>query len=308
MLGQNRRGRARAIKALFSFDPGLMGLLAVGLLAMALSFPGQAFGQEADDEEFALANPLAINASPTASVDRQSKTVVPLEPGQAIKMEGGGEVRIYSEDGRIQISSQEGSVILFDGMVKVESKPWLEDRPVLVREAQAGSGTKLVPQFRIDLGQADVEVVPGQEMRLASPLIISAVRGTKFSMKVQEDGSSYLDVLEGRVLSMARDGKVELLEAGKAMGLTAAKFTNFLKTLNVKIPSGGDWRSVDRQTLDEAVTKAFGGSFEFLGGAVEKAKEAKAELSAKLSDLAVKTVEPPVEKTAFPRKDMAAKP
>jgi hypothetical protein len=107
---------------------------------------------------------------------------------------------------------------------------------------------------------------------------------------------------------MARDGKVELLGAGKAVGLTAAKFTDFLKKLNVKIPAGGDWRGIDRQVLDDAVTKAFGGSFEFLSGAAEKAQEAKAELSAKLSDFAAATSEAPAGTGQVPRKDMAAKP
>ncbi|MDR0549477.1 MAG: hypothetical protein LBI10_08760 [Deltaproteobacteria bacterium] len=277
--------------------------MAFGLSATLSQAQTQGF-----EDEYALANPLAINVKPVSQTGQAQKKVEPLLPGQAIKMEGGGEVRIYSEDGRIQITSQEGSVVLFDGMVKVESKPWLEDRPVLVREAQAGTETKLVPQFRINVGQADVEVVPGQEMRLAGPLIISAVRGTKFSMSVSDDGSSFLNVLEGKVLSMARDGQVELLDAGKKASLTATKFTNFLRNLNVKIPVGGDWRSVDRQVLDQAVSQAFGDSFDFLGGAMEKAKGAKDDISAKMAELTSRVVESPAVASDAPRKNMVAKP
>jgi hypothetical protein len=143
-------------------------------------------------------------------------------------------------------------------------------------------------------------------MRLASPLIISAVRGTKFSMSVDDDGSSFLKVAEGKVLSMARDGKVELLEAGKAVSLTAAKFTDFLRGLNVKIPTGGDWRSVDRHDLDQAVKKAFGDSLNFLNEAASKVTETKVDITGKLTDLAAKSVSNPQED--FPRKDMAVKP
>jgi hypothetical protein len=277
---------------------GLCAALAIAGTAQAQAIPA--------NDEFALANPLTMNVKPVSGQPTTARKVEALLPGQTIKMEGGGEVRIVSEDGRIQITSKEGSVVLYDGMVKVESKPWLEDRPVLAREAQAGGETKLVPQFRINLGQADVEVVPGQEMRLASPLIISAVRGTKFSMSVQDDGSSFLNVVEGKVLSMARDGQVELLEAGKNIGLTAAKFTEFLRNLDIKIPVGGDWRGIDRQVLDQAVSKAFGDSLNFLNGAADKARAAKDEVSAKLAEIATQSLEN--NQSIYPRKDMAAKP
>jgi hypothetical protein len=282
------------------------------LLAMILAWPGIAFSQSSpakSADDGALANPLAISVKPElANGQTSTKKVEALLPGQTIKMEGGSDIRIFSEDGRIQITAQEGAVILYEGMVKVESKPFLEDRPVLAREAKAQESEKLAPQFRINLGKAEVQVVPGQEMRLASPLIISAVRGTKFSMDVTDDGSSKLNVVEGKVLSMARDGQVKLVEAGKAAELTSAKFTDFLRSIGTKIPAGGDWRSIDRKVLDQAVTKAFGESYDFLKDAKDavgsKVLEAKDSIAEKANELTARNT----DAGAIPRKEMAAKP
>ncbi|MDR2140522.1 MAG: FecR domain-containing protein [Deltaproteobacteria bacterium] len=278
-------------------------ILTVFLAWAVLLWTGPALAE--DNSQSALANPLAINVKPSPSADQvgqPTKKVESLLPGQTIKMQGGGEMRIFSEDGRIEITAEEGSVILFEGMVKVESKPWLEDRPVLAREAS--DNVKLVPQFRLNLGQANVQVVTGQEMRLATPLITSAVRGTSFKMEVAQDGSSTLDVLEGKVLSMARDGQVSLLEAGKSARLTAAKFTEFLQGLSVEIPLGGDWRDVDPQVLNGAVSRAFGSSLDFLR---DKTGEVTGELAETLAMLTPKESNSPQARN-FPQKEMLVKP
>jgi hypothetical protein len=293
-----------------------MGLaLALFLPALALSqakpVPSKSNQANAAPDKSALegtdlANPLSINVKPHLTSAQSTKRVESLSPGQTIKMEGAGDIQIYSEDGRIQITAQEGSVILFDGMVKMEAKPWLEDRPVLAREVKGQKPEKLAPQFRIHLGQAEVQVAPGQELRLASPLIISAVRGTKFSMSVKEDGSSKLSVLEGKVLSIARDGQIKMLEAGRAVELTAAKFTEYLRGLNIKIPDGVDWRSVDRQVLDRAVSQTFGDSLDFLSEVSGSVAEAKDNLASNFNDLSSKNVQS--QDNAIPRKEMAIKP
>jgi hypothetical protein len=289
------------------FLPVFGSLMVLALVASTLAFAAPPTANEPNGAN------QSFNLSHIPTGNQKDKRVESLTPGQSIKLEGGSDVRIVSSDGRIQITSKEGSVILFEGFVKNESKPWLTDHPVLASETTEAAQTarpKLVPQFKIDLGQAEVEVVPGQEMRLASPLIISAVRGTKFSMSVAKDGSSALNVLEGKVLSMARNGKVELLEAGKAVELSAAKFTEFLKGLNVKIPEGGDWRKVDSKVLTETVQTAFGDALDILNPVEIKTPAAPKVELAKVLDATAKgpaNALPPAE-GKYPRKDMAAKP
>ncbi|MDR1083780.1 MAG: FecR family protein [Deltaproteobacteria bacterium] len=263
--------------------------IAIGVLGLTL-FTGTLMAQDETaaqaQDGLVLANPLDIKIRPQTNEGQPSKSVDRFLPGQSVKMEGGREVRIFSDDGRIQITAQDGSVIEFEGMVQSHSKPWFDDRPVMVKDSdEQASVPNLVPQFRISYGQADIQVETGQELRVATPLIISAVRGTRFTMSVKEDGSSLVNVVEGRVMSMVRTGQVQLLEAGKAAELTAAKFTDFLREHNIKIPDGADWRSVDTAAVNRVVAQAFGNTMDTLGGALDTVKETGRDLTDKAKDL-----------------------
>ncbi|MDR1395245.1 MAG: FecR family protein [Deltaproteobacteria bacterium] len=274
------------------------------LLAGLLVWAAPLAAQEKRSETVPV-NPININIKPQTPQGQPAKTVDRFLPGQSVKMEGGGEVRIFSDDGRIQITAQNGTVIQYEGMVAGASKPWMNDQPVLVRDASAGSEAELVPQFRISVGEAEIQVQTGQELRVATPMIISAVRGTKFTMRVQEDGSSFLDVAEGKVLSMVRNGQVELLEAGKKISLSAAAFTDFLRSHNIRIPTGGDWRSVDINVINQKVSEAFGDSLNILNSGVQTVRDTAQQLSDKIVQAAPKQMP---HASGEARKEMVAVP
>jgi hypothetical protein len=183
-----------------------------------------------------------------------------LAPGQAVRLEEGGEVRISAEDGAIEIIATDGAVISYDGRVSERSMPWREQP--LQRVALSDGAA----QFSLGIGRVDIQVVTGQPLRLVAPLISASVRGTRFVMSVAKDGSSGLKTLRGRVETLGRSGELRLTGPGRGLALSAASYSRFLRSRGVVIPRGGSWRDVSSATLQQVDARTFGNRFEAASG------------------------------------------
>jgi hypothetical protein len=173
-----------------------------------------------------------------------------LLAGQTIELVGGGEVRVTTVDGRIKIRVTSDSTVRYDGQVEANSQPWALGPTT--RQAAAGEAA---PQFFASKGKLEIEVAPGQRLRLLCPLILAAVRGTVFTVTVEADGTSRVDTMEGQVATYGRQGEMALTRPGQSAEVTARQYSTFLANNGVSVP-GGDWRRVsenERQRVDNQI-------------------------------------------------------
>jgi hypothetical protein len=115
------------------------------------------------------------------------------------------------------------------------------------------------------LGEADVVVVPGQPLRLVTPLVVAAVRGTRFIVSVALDGSSVVNTVEGQVLAVGRNGVAQVLGAGQGFQLTSSQYVNFLQESGINVPQG-EWRGLDARTVERIDTQTLGDTAGTTGG------------------------------------------
>ncbi|MDR1085530.1 MAG: hypothetical protein LBP22_11925, partial [Deltaproteobacteria bacterium] len=52
-----------------------------------------------------------------------------LYPGQSVRLIGGGEVSLSSQDGRIKIKVQDNTTVTYDGEVGENTQPWSKSGP-----------------------------------------------------------------------------------------------------------------------------------------------------------------------------------
>lgn len=181
-----------------------------------------------------------------------------LNPGDEIRVAGKGSVRLESESGRIAITVKKNTNVSYDGLVTPKDVPWTASR----KAKQGGrSAKKGVPQFSCTAGEAEAQVTPGQPLNLLTPLIVAAVRGTDFEVKVKSDASSSVQVREGRVMAVNRTGQVSNLTGGMLASLSSDEYVRHLRDLGVSIAVGQDWRSLDTGLLDKLDADLFGGAF-----------------------------------------------
>jgi hypothetical protein len=200
-----------------------------------------------------------------------------LYPGQSVRLIGGGEVSLSSQDGRIKIKVQDNTTVTYDGEVGINIQPWSKSGPgyrkTTVKE------DPMAPQFSVPVGKLEVEVQPGQELRMVMPLIMAAVRGTFFTVNVQTDGTSVLSTLEGAVATYGRHGDMRLTMAGQSAEVTARAYADYLSAKGVSVPPGGTWQDVPASIQESVDNETLGNIFVEGGGDLLAAVLANPEAS-----------------------------
>ncbi|MDR1871393.1 MAG: FecR family protein [Deltaproteobacteria bacterium] len=235
-------------------------LLLIALLAsLALTSPARAQNEAPQITSIAGKAQILSRGRRTPAKEGQK-----LAPGDTIELIGGGEVQLSVSDGQINVKVLGGSKVKYDGAVSRNALPWSP----LGQLKTAADGPGETPQLSIPVGQVEVSVQPGQNLRLVAPLILAAVRGTDFSVAVELDGTSRINTRQGQVETYGRNGELKLTGPGQSAILTSREYTAYLAASGVNIPAGGSWKNVpattqervDRETLGE-VFSAEGGGF-----------------------------------------------
>jgi hypothetical protein len=117
----------------------------------------------------------------------------------------------------------------------------------------------------VPVGRLEVEVQPGQELRLVMPLIMAAVRGTRFTVSVDLDGTSRVNTFDGAVAAYGRNGEFRLTLAGQTAEVTARAYVSFLAAQGVSAP-GGNWKNVPPRTQERVDNSVIGPVFGEGGG------------------------------------------
>jgi hypothetical protein len=170
--------------------------------------------------------------------------------GQTIKLVRGNQVSLVSEGGNVEIIVSKRSAVKFNGEVPEASVPWGDSHRLVTAKSD------LIPEIEVVEGLSRFSVKQGESLRVITPLIIAAVRGTDFTVSVAPDGSSEVIVAEGSVMVTGRDGKSGLVNRGRAYSFTAEQYADFLRKNKVKIPPEG-WRNVPRQQLQDVDDRTF---------------------------------------------------
>ncbi|MDR1872609.1 MAG: FecR domain-containing protein [Deltaproteobacteria bacterium] len=224
-------------------------------LTLVLFGTGDAYAQEAGPNIISLSGKAEILERGRRTPARQGHT---LQPGQTIELVGGGEVSLAMDNDRIKVKVVDGSSVRYDGYVPANSQPWSAATPA-VRQAASGESA---PQFSAQKGRMEVEVAPGQQLRIVSPLILAAVRGTKFTVTVDFDGTSRVDTSEGRVATYGRNGEIRLATPTQSAVVTAKEYGAFLESQGARIPRGGTWRDVPAATQERVDSETVGAAFQ----------------------------------------------
>jgi hypothetical protein len=193
----------------------------------------------------------------------QAKVGYKLSPGQSISLIGGGEVILTSDDGEIKIKVISGTTLRYDGRVPSDEQPWSSKR---TKVKKASTLKKTTPQFYLPLGKLELEIEPGRETRVVAPLILAAVRGTKFTVTVDPDGGSRVDTHEGLVAAYCRNGDMRLTSPGKSAMVSAREYGDFLSARGVTLLKPDDWRSASTQSQESVDSATIGPIFESNGG------------------------------------------
>ncbi|MDR2142371.1 MAG: FecR family protein [Deltaproteobacteria bacterium] len=186
-----------------------------------------------------------------------------LSPGQSIRLIGGGEVRLSAAGGKIAIKVLGDSTVKYDGQKDANERPWADPVPGYQRTSTTDG--KKVPQFSVPIGRLEVEVQPGQELRMVCPLIMAAVRGTRFTVTVEQDGTSRVETFEGQVAAYGRNGEIRLTMAGQRAEVSARDYTAHLAANGVVTPRGG-WRHVPARSQERVDDQTLGVIFGPDGG------------------------------------------
>jgi hypothetical protein len=181
---------------------------------------------------------------------RQAKTGDFIKPGDTVLVVGDGEVTLSSDGGKAEVALKKDTMASYDGDVDPNSRPWKQGQPEAATASQTRGPANKATQYTVSQGQAEAVVVPGQQLRVITPLIAAAVRGTRFIVTVAIDGSSSLSTLEGQVLAMGRNGVSSVVSAGGGFQLTSSQYATFLQQSGINVPTG-DWQSLDMGALDK---------------------------------------------------------
>jgi hypothetical protein len=193
----------------------------------------------------------------SAGTWRTAKTGDFIKPGDSVLIVGPGEVSLSSDNGKATVNLKDETLVSYDGEIDPNSRPWKDGQPVTATSAKVTPGGGKSGQFTVSKGQAEVVVVPGQPLRVVTPLIAAAVRGTHFTITVAIDGSSSLNTIEGQVLALGRNGVSQLVGPGGGFQLTSSQFANYLQQGGLSVPSG-EWQGVDPSLLDKMDPQGFG--------------------------------------------------
>ncbi|MDR1606877.1 MAG: FecR family protein, partial [Deltaproteobacteria bacterium] len=175
-------------------------------------------------------SPIIIKVAGKAEILAQGRRLKAREgqilaPGQSIQLIGGGEVRLSTSNGKIKVKVFDDTIVKFDGQVEANSQPWSPPTSQYEKTSTTPSSHK-APQFVVPVGKLEVQVEPGQELRVVCPLIMAAVRGTLFTVNVSGDGTSRVETLDGRVATYGRNGEIHLTSSGQSSQVTARAYVS----------------------------------------------------------------------------------
>ncbi|MCL2029872.1 MAG: FecR domain-containing protein, partial [Deltaproteobacteria bacterium] len=221
----------------------LLVLIAALVLGRASEAPAQ--GQEALKIVVVSGRAEILAAGRTVP----AKSGAELRPGQTVRLAGGGEVRLLG-DGFEVIGRQE-AVLRYEGSQPAEALPW--GAPLVVK---AGAG-QAEPTLNLAVGEAEARVTPGRPLRLFTPLVTAAARGTHFIISAAPDGSSAVRALAGRVEAWSRLGEMRTLGPGGSLSLSSGRYLEFLRQNGVQVQPGADWKALDGPTFERMDARAF---------------------------------------------------
>ncbi|MDR2339305.1 MAG: FecR domain-containing protein [Deltaproteobacteria bacterium] len=234
----------------------LTRFLALGLALALLSLWGLADTLHAQKKQGAKV--LSVKGKAEIKSAGRTKTARRgdiMEPGDTISVPPNGNVKLGTPEGNAEVTLSGGTTLSYDGPTNVNSRPWSPGPAV---PARAGEESDIGPQFSVTEGEAEVLVTPGQPLRVVTPLLVAAVKGTRFKIKVEPDGSSTLNTTEGLVLAVSRDGTVKTSGPGDTVRVTANDYTAFLRKNGVRPQGDGDWRTADTQAIEKVDIRIHG--------------------------------------------------
>ena len=196
-----------------------------------------------------------------AGVWNEAKTGDSLKPGEAVRIADGGEVNVEGADGKISLNGRNGAVIEYDGIVDAEIAPWKSARLARAPGYQPQGDLDATQQFSCPAGDIEIRVQTGEPLRVVTPLLTAAVRGTEFTMQVAPDGSSSLQLLQGAVDGYDRTGTMRQVAPGQDMSLDTSAFVQYLGAKGVDIMPGQDWRTLSPTVLESVDAATFSGTF-----------------------------------------------
>lgn len=165
----------------------------------------------------AWADPQVITLSGRAEIRyAASKQWLPVSkgiavtPGAAVRVEGKGKLVIGDEASKITLNND--TQLHYEGSAPVTAG---ESRPPENRS---------VPLYSLPAGKVNVEVKPGNPLDLLTPLIVTAVRGTRFNATVDADGSSRINVTRGSVFVRDKLNRERTLKAGQSHFVSAVEY------------------------------------------------------------------------------------
>jgi hypothetical protein len=184
----------------------------------------------------------------SAGITREAKAGDFIKPGESVRLVGKRNVSLEGNGGKIKISLKDDTLATYDGDVSINSRPWKDGvvvRPVML---EGTPENERFSQFSVTEGKAEVDVIPGQPLRVVTPLVVAAVRGTSFTIAAAVDGTSSLSIIEGQVLALGRNGLTSLIGAGQGFEITPSQFNAFVAQSGETISAGG-FQNLDFQAL-----------------------------------------------------------
>lgn len=136
-----------------------------------------------------------------------------VTPGGAVRTRSGSQATVADDTASL--------VLKRDSQLQYEGAPDASGTP----PARGAS-----PQvYSLPSGTVDVTISPGSAFDLLTPLILTSVRGTRFTATVADDGSSRISVRKGSVAVSDKLGQSRTLGAGQSHSLTAMDYIRSLR-------------------------------------------------------------------------------
>jgi hypothetical protein len=188
---------------------------------------------------------------------REAQTGDLIRPGESVSLSQDANMRLSASNGKAEIALNGGTEISYDGEVDINSRPWKDDAGVAEAALPQVPPGERGPQFSLRQGRADVNVEEGEPLRVVTPLLMAAVRGTHFVVTVLLDGTSSVMTIEGQVFVVTRIGLMQIASAGGTVEISSSDYAAFLEQNGVSVPNG-DWSQVAPSSLEKIDVQTFG--------------------------------------------------
>ncbi len=187
----------------------------------------------------ALADPAVVRVSGKAEMRSnagaswkklQSGTSLPA--GASVRTPAGSSVTVRDDAARVTVTVGPNTELGYEGQAPAPEG------------SQSPASDKPVPTYSLPAGKAEVSVEPGNNVDLLTPLILTSVRGTRYTASVKGDGSTHVAVKTGIVLTLDKFGNRARLSGGQEQSMTALEYIERLRAMpNLrKIRGGGSGR------------------------------------------------------------------